>query len=100
MCHTSGCKTMILGIPCINSQATQVMGNEQLSHFPAVPNPDMNQERQMQFQGKSEARLFAATMYEGEHGELPAGELNSNQQLVCADNLVHSGPSSSNARYV
>ncbi|XP_058199108.1 transcriptional corepressor LEUNIG-like [Rhododendron vialii] len=88
-------------------QATQIMGNEQLNHFPAVPNPGMNQQGGMQFQGdsgldkmlrgQSEASLFAATMYEGEHGGLPAGELNSNQQLVGVDNLVHSDPSSSNA---
>lgn len=86
------------------------MGNEQLNHLPAVPNPGMNQQGGMQFQGdsgldkmllgQSEASLFAATMYEGEHGGLPAGELNSNQQLVGVDNLVHSDPSSSNARYV
>lgn len=86
------------------------MGNEQLNHFPAVPNPGMNQQGGMQFQGdsgldkmlpgQSEESLFAATMYEGEHGVLPAGELNSNQQLVGVDNLVHSDPSSSNARYV
>ncbi|KAI8525541.1 hypothetical protein RHMOL_Rhmol13G0238300 [Rhododendron molle] len=88
-------------------QATQIMENEQLNHFPAVPNPGMNQQGGMQFQGdsgldkrlpgQSEASLFAATMYEGEHGGLPAGELNSNQQLVGVDNLVRSDPSSSNA---
>lgn len=70
------------------------MGNEQLSHFHGNLGLDN------MLLGQLQASLFAATIYDREHCGLPTVEMNSNQQLVGVDNLVHSHPSSSNARYV
>ncbi|KAH7838084.1 hypothetical protein Vadar_021837 [Vaccinium darrowii] len=75
-----------------SAKATQIMGNEQLNHFHGNLGLDN------MLLGKLQASLFAATIYDREQCGLPAIEMNSNQQLVGVDNLVHSHPSSSNAR--